>query len=231
MKLINDNSLRSKHTIIIFGIIALIDFTSIALNLYQNSVLKGYELGEYSDEHIELLDYVVSVLGIIQLLVFVITIVLFIKWFRRAYGNLIRLGVNMDYNENSAVWGYFIPFVNWVRPVKTMKEIYLKTQHLIKDYNSNIIVDQNTGFIALWWIAYLINGFVANFATKKMNRADTIEAFIDANNMYIFSDLFDIVAVGLAIYVVQKISKFELALMETDTSMSLIDQIGITPET
>lgn len=230
MELIKDNSLRSKYTIIIFGIIGFIDITSIALNLYQSEVLKGYEINEYGDEHIELLDYAVSILGIIQLLAFITAIVLFIKWFRRAYGNLIGLGVNMECTENNAVWGYFIPFVNWVKPVKTMKETYLKMQQLIKDYNSNIIIDQNTGFIVLWWVAYLINGFVANFATKKMNRADTIDAFIDANNVYVFSDLFDLLAVGLAIYLVQKISKLELTLIETDTSLSLIDQIGNTPE-
>ncbi|MDO5977611.1 DUF4328 domain-containing protein [Flavivirga spongiicola] len=231
MTLINDNSLRSKYTIIIFGIIAFIDITSIVLNLYQSEILKGYEINKYSDEDLELIDYAVMILGIIQFLTFITAIVLFIKWFRKAYGNLIRLGVNMDYTENSAVWGYFIPFVNWVKPVKTMKEIYLKTQQLIKDYNTNITVDQNTGFIVLWWVIYLINGFVANFATKQMNRADTIDAFIDANNAYIFSELIDLFAVGLAIHLVQKISKLELTLMETDTSMSLIDQIGNTSKT
>ncbi len=230
MKALKDNTLRSKHVILAFTLTALIDMVSVSLNLYQNSVLKGYEIGTYNSDRINLLDNITIALGIIQFIIFVTTIVLFIKWFRRAYGNLIRLNVSMAYSENSAIWGYFIPIINWVRPIKTMKEIFLKTQQTIKAYSSNIQMDQNTGFITLWWIIYLINGGVANVASKQMNRADTIDAFIEANNIYVFSDLLDLLAIGLAIYVVQRIAKLELILIKTDTSLSLIDQIGSNPE-
>ncbi len=230
MKVIKDNTLRSKHVILAFTLTALIDMVSVSLNLYQNSVLKGYEIGTYDSDRINLLDNMTIALGTIQFILFVTTIVLFIKWFRRAYGNLIRLNVSMAYSENSAVWGYFIPIINWVRPIKTMKEIFLKTQQTIKAYSSNIQMDQNTGFITLWWILYLVNGGIANVASKQMNRADTIDAFIEANNIYVISDLLDLLAIGLAIYVVQRIAKLELILIKTDTSLSLIDQIGSNPE-
>lgn len=225
-KLVKDNTLRSKHVLIAFAVLAGIDALSIGLSFYQNSVLKAYELGGYSDEYITNLDYVTMFLGILQFMCIVTIIILFIMWFRRAYGNLIRLEVNMDYTENGAVWGYFIPFVNWVRPIKTMREIYVKTQRAIKQYDSALVLDKNTTFIAIWWIIYIANGVVGNFASKAMNRATTIDEFVDANNIYIVSDLIDILSIALAVVVVQKISKLELSLKKVDTSLSLIDQIG-----
>lgn len=226
-QLVKDNTLRSKHTLILFAVLAGIDMLSIGLSFYQNSVLRGYEIGEYSDEFITNLDYATMFLAILQFICIITIIVLFIKWFRRAYGNLIRLEMAMDYTENWAVWGYFIPFVNWVRPVKTMKEIYIKTQKAIKAYDSALVLNRNTSFIVLWWVVYIANGVVGNFASKAMNRASTIDDFIDANHIYMVSDLVDILSVALAVIVIQKISKLELALKKVDKSVSLIDQIGI----
>ncbi|MCF7561492.1 DUF4328 domain-containing protein [Sabulilitoribacter multivorans] len=230
MDLIRDNSQRSKYVLVLLGILAFFDLLSVGFNYYQNMVLEGYEFGEYTDEYIENLDYLSIVISLTYFSSFIITIVLFIQWFRRAYGNLIRLDVNMEYTENGSVWGYFIPFINWVRPIKTMKEIYLKTQKVIKEYNSTLVFNKNTEFIVVWWVIYLINGFIANFASKQMNRATTIDEFISANNVYIFSDLVDVVSIGFAILVIQKVSKLELILRETDTSLSLINQIGVKAE-
>ncbi|MCL6294565.1 DUF4328 domain-containing protein [Jejuia spongiicola] len=225
-ELIKDNTLRSKYTLIAFAVLAGVDVLSVGLTFYQNSVFKSYEQNDYSEEFITNLDYATIFLGILQFICIITLIVLFIKWFRRAYGNLIRLEIRMDYTENGAVWGYFIPFINWVRPIKTMKEIYIKTQKAIKEYDSTLVLDQNLNFIAIWWIIYIANGVVGNFASKAMNRAITIDEFIDANNIYIISDLVDILSIALAVIVIQKITKFELSLKKVDKSLSLIDQIG-----
>ncbi len=134
----------------------------------------------------------------------------------------------MEYSENTAVWGYFIPFLNWVRPIRTVKEIYIKTQEAIKTYQESLLIDRNIGFILVWWIAYLINGVIGNVASKFIERADTIEKYVEANKIYIFSDIWDILSIALAILVIQKISKLESTLKNTDKSKSLIDQIGST---
>ncbi len=227
MEALRDNTDRSKHILIIFAILAFIDVSQIGFHLYQNNVLNGYENGEYSIELIESLDIVSVVIGLLQSVCIIFAIVFFIRWFRRAYGNLIRLGVSMEYNENIAVWGYFIPFINWVRPIKTMKEIYTKTQDTLKNYDTSLIVDNNTGFIVLWWVFYIGNGVVSNYAAKRLNRAETIEAFVEANNAYIISDLVDLASITLAIVVIQKIAKLELSLKNADKSLSVIDQIGM----
>lgn len=227
METILDNTKRSKDVLIAFAVLAAIDVLSIILGLYQNNALSDYDSGGgVTDEDIEMLDSLTMGLGIIQFICIIVVIVLFIKWFRRAYGNLIRLQVPMEYNESKAVWGYFIPFINWIRPIKTAKEIFIKTQEAIKTYEASLSIDRNTGFISIWWIVYIADGVIGNFASRSMQDATTIDRFIEANNVYIFSDVWDILSIGLAILVIQKISKLELILKNTDTSTSLIDQIG-----
>ncbi|GGD07050.1 DUF4328 domain-containing protein [Hyunsoonleella pacifica] len=227
---IKDNTLRGKQLLIMFAILAVINIISGVFNFYQNNVLTKYIDGEYDDDFIELLDSVSMIVGFMYLICFILTIIFFIRWFRRAYGNLIRLNINMEYEESGAVWGYFIPFVNWVRPIKTMKEIYLKLQDTLKNYDTNFIVNTDTSFIVAWWIVYLLNGLVGNYASRVMNRATDVEGFIEANNIYILSDFIDIISISLAVILVMKISKLELTLKNSDTSLSVIDQIGIKYE-
>lgn len=221
---IKDNSTRSQNAIYALMAVGIVDIISIGLGFYENKVYKGYEYGEYSDEFLENLDIVILSLSLVTIAVFITTAVLFIKWFRRAYSNLIALNTSMEYTENGAVWGYFIPFVNWVRPIKTGKEIYLKTQKIV---NGSDHIDSDTSFISIWWIVYLLNGFFANFVSRIYTNAGTIDEIISANNLYIYSDMFDLVAVGLAIIFVRKVAKVELELKENDNSKSLIDQIGL----
>ncbi|WP_452221128.1 DUF4328 domain-containing protein [Lacinutrix salivirga] len=226
MNTVKDNTQRAKNVIIAFAALALIDILSILLGLYQNKVLEGYNIGNYTEQDIDQLDTYVAYLAIIQTATIIVLIVIFIMWFRRAYENLIALDVKMNLSGNGAVWGFFIPFLNWVRPIQTVKEIFIKTQNTLKNYNESTIVNTNTSFIVAWWIVYLINGAISNVASRSIEKADTIEKYIDANYIYIFSDSWDLLAIGLAIIVVNTISKLEVKLKNTDTSTSLIDQIG-----
>ncbi|GAL72939.1 hypothetical protein [Jejuia pallidilutea] len=75
MSELRDNLVRSKHILIIFTVLALIDISQIGFHLYQNNVLEGYENGAYTLELIELLDTVSVALGLLQTLCIVATVV------------------------------------------------------------------------------------------------------------------------------------------------------------
>ena len=222
--MIKDNSKRSQNVIYAFIASGIISVILICSALYENKVYKGYENGEYSDEFLDNLDVFIIALSFITIVIFIITIVLFIKWFRRAYGNLIALNIPMEYTESGVVWGYFIPFVHWVRPIKTAKEIYLKTQKVI---NGSSDINTDTSFISIWWIVYLLNSFFANIVSRIHLRSNTIDEFIFSNELFIYSYLFDLISIGLAIFFVRKITEIEQKLKENDSSKSLIDQIGL----
>lgn len=225
MDTIRNNSSRSKNALIGFMIMGIVLLFSSITTLYQNSVIKNHP---EDLEKLELTDYLSMVSGITQLVIFIVCIVLFLMWFRRAYGNLIRLNYNsLEYSETGSVWGYFIPFVNWIRPISTAKEIFINTQRAVKRHNDNYNMQQDTSFIIFWWVSYLINGVFSRYVTKKYDKAFDLESIAEANNLMIISDILTFIPLALVIYFIVKISKLETLLLETYSSRSIIDEIGI----
>ncbi|QHI36207.1 hypothetical protein IMCC3317_15660 [Kordia antarctica] len=203
-----------------------INVISILLLIYQNHVLQNYDNTAAELSKIELLDIIVPISGVFQVVIFIVAIIFFVRWFKKAYGNLIRRHQPMEYSENGSAWGFFIPIINLYRPITTAKEIYLKTQHAIKEYNSNFKVDTETSFIVVWWILYIVNNFFANYASKKIDAAYDIPTFVDANTYLIISEVISIVAILGVLYLIHKITKVETLLKETNESVSSIDEIG-----
>lgn len=224
-KIIRDNSKRSNNILIAFLVFSIIYVASISISLYQNSVLRDHP---NAIDKIEFTDLLVGLVGIAQTIIFIVCIVLFLRWIRRAYGNLIRLNYYpLDYSETGSVWGYFIPFVNWVRPISTTKEIFINTQRAIKKHNSNYQMQQDSSFIIFWWVAYLINGAIGRYASKQYNKAFDIESYIEANNIMVVSDVISFIPLALVIYLIVKLSKLETLLLETYLSNKEINTIGI----
>lgn len=227
---IRDNSERSKDITMIFITTICVNAISILLLIYQTYKLKNFSNTQEEIATIELLDIIVPVSGVIQLVLFIVAIVFFVRWFKRAYGNLIRKHLPMEYSENGVAWGFFIPIVSLYRPITTAKEIYLKTQYAIREYNSNFKVDTDTSFIAGWWILYIVNNVFASYASRKLDDAFNIPTFVDANSYLIISEIISIISLLGVLYVIHKITKVETLLKDTNESVSSIDEIGTSIE-
>ncbi len=98
-------------------------------------MLKKIQAGIYvSDQDVYINDLSLSLVIIFQFLLRIASIIVFLSWFRRAYGNLHRLGIKyLLQKELMAVWVWFIPIVWFYRPVQIMNEIWTETQKRIKD--------------------------------------------------------------------------------------------------
>lgn len=51
-----------------------------------------------------------SIIGIAYLVMYVVSAVFFLRWFRRVYSNLAPLGAHMSYTPGWAVGSWFVPF-------------------------------------------------------------------------------------------------------------------------
>jgi hypothetical protein len=128
-----DNSKRAKNLMIVFWV--LIGLTVIGLFTGYNElqILKNAQIGEYiSEQEANTSDLIQGIIGLLQLGIYIASVVLFLNWFRRAYGNLHRLGIKyLKQKESMAVWSWFIPFINLFRPVQIMNEIWTGLKRLI----------------------------------------------------------------------------------------------------
>lgn len=211
---IKDNSGRARAVILVFwGICFISVLAALSGYLEYELLTRANETGEYTEQEVTINDLRQGIIGLIQSGLTIAAIVLFLNWFRRAYSNLHRVGIqHIEYQDSMALWSFAIPIVNLFRPYKIAKEIAIETRKMISDLNIHYKVSDNDTIIAIWWGLFIIAGIIGRIALKTMFKDDTIEQVITSTQVFIFSDIFDVLAAFATLMMIKHISKSESAL-------------------
>ena len=125
------------------------------------SVLKLI-LGE---SNFELTNYITigeGILSFVQLILYLVTAIFFIMWFRRAYNNLFICGVqSLPYREGWAAGGWFVPIISLYYPYKIMLNIWFGTQSATRKTGERYEFEENAN-IGWWWAFWMIGSIVSN---------------------------------------------------------------------
>ncbi|MCR9173956.1 MAG: DUF4328 domain-containing protein [bacterium] len=99
---------------------------------------------------------------LLQLILFVLCAIFLLRWMYRAYQNLGQFE-RLQYSENMAVVGWFLPVFSWFGPfmiysaiVRGFEEVLIKQQYIRK--NSRRISLKNW-----WWITWVAGGLILVF--------------------------------------------------------------------
>lgn len=209
-----DNSRRVKQLMVVFWILVGMTVIGVLSDYMELELLKAIQSGIALDqEEISANDLRQGVIAILQTGLYIASIIVFLQWFRRAYGNLHRLGINyLRHKESMAIWAWMIPIICVFRPVQIMNEIWKETQKGIKKYDSTFSIKNGELIIGLWWTLVIITNFIGRYLLKTAFKQDTIEQLIESSQASIVSDVLQIVEALLIITIVSKISKFETRL-------------------
>ena len=206
-----DNSKRAKNLIIIFWVLTGLTLIGIISGYFELQLLKNAQIGIYASEsEANASDLRQGIIGIAQTGIYIASIVLFLNWFRRAYGNLHRFGINyLKHKESMAVWAWFIPIIFLFRPVQIMNEIWNETQEKIKKFDS---IYNGGLIIGLWWTLFIISNFIGRYVMKTAFKDETIEQLIEGSQAMLISDVLQIPEALLVILIVFQLSKMETKL-------------------
>lgn len=214
MNVLKDNAKRSKKLIEILKVSLWVNIVMLPLYIWQYFIYSKYNFDPlldswelYPEGYDEpVFDIVLGITAIIYTVVFIICMVRFIKWFRRAYFNIEAAGLNIDNSESAAAWSWFIPIYNLFAPYQIMKEVWVKTQ---KTYTENIKPVNN--LIGMWWgtwvITSIIEGQIDGIGPSLL--VGDLEAVAI---MSIISSALLVWSNYLVIEVVEKVSVFEKAM-------------------
>lgn len=120
----------------------------------------------------------------------------FLFWFRRAYGNTHALGLRGGYAPGWAVGGWFVPFLNLVRPAQIAFQMWGMAGK--ERVGSNSIV-------GLWWAAFLIGNFVDNIGTRMVDGSS--DSMMQTGlKILIGGDGINVVGAALAIVIVRRLT-------------------------
>lgn len=137
-------------------------------------------------------------------------------WLRRAYYNLHQLpDIRPDYSDGWAAGAWFVPFLNFVRPFTTMREVWQDTQRVAWGR----IVEPST-ILGWWWTAYIVKIIVGRI-TDKMGRSsddimqdDLLAMLFDAGAQFVFA--------AFTWYIIGRASSFEEEL----AARQQVNQLG-----
>ena len=221
MILLSDNTQRAKNSLIAFYVLGLSQIALLFSTFLQYSLLKKIESGNYSQAEAEANDLRHQVITYSNVFLYIICIVLFIMWFRRAYYNLsISSRAHTEFGEGWAAGAWFVPFINLVRPYTIMKEIWVKTQ----DATDNLITYKKPTILGWWWALWIINNIGTNITTRLFN-SSSIDNLLIATQLSFVANLIEIAALILLIIIIKNVNVFEQNLQH-----SLLNEIETESE-
>jgi hypothetical protein len=157
-----------------------------------------------------------SFIGIVAILAYVSTVVVFSMWVYRASSNVHALGSpGLRFTPGWAVGWYFVPIANLWKPYQAMKEIWRASKN-----PSNWQAETTSKGLGWWWFWWIITGIAGNISWRLTLRGDSLDAMISAGLFNIVALALELVCVFLAVRVVKTIGGYQA--MAADRSLSAV---------
>lgn len=165
-----DNSSRAKVAVFFFyciiPVIAVMTLMEIGLIF-----LVGNEQTVFED--ITLFDLGLMLLALpamFQILLILLIAIFFLRWFGKAYENVKAFGgPDLSYSVGSAIWSWFVPFLNLFRPYQIAKEIwersYTALHGPVASRPADASDDDKTP-VTIWWSLLVASGVFSQISSR-----------------------------------------------------------------
>ena len=169
-----------------------------AFKLYQSDVVTQNDL--------DTTDFRDSLIAGLTLLATLVTIVFFIRWFRRAYLNLPALGAaSLRFKSWWTIGGWFIPIANLFRPKEMANDIWRASEpHAPRDQG---LIWHGTDVPTLflwWWLFFIVGNWLDNIGLRVDLSADDLDGYRRAAGVSMAADVIDAAGAVLAVFVVRR---------------------------
>jgi heme/copper-type cytochrome/quinol oxidase subunit 2 len=215
----NATQWMARLLIILLWTLALLGPVALMLGYFERSLLYAIkELSFVSEEEMhaaaQTSDRNVMIIGILQLIVGIASIIVWFVWVFRSNKLARALGATaMKYSPGWSVGWFFVPIMNLFKPYFAMKEIYLATMDPKSFDTEQEVEDQpkSLNIMKLWWLVYLVDSWLGRIAFRLTMRAETIDQLITANGLMLASDAATIVASLTTIWLVREFAEKQQA--------------------
>ena len=167
-------------------------------------------------------------LALLEIVVYIATVVFFLMWLYRSRENLAAFGVrknSLEYSSGWAVGSFFVPFVNLVIPYRAIKELWRKS---VPNSDSMFSELSPPGFFPLWWAFWLLSNF-AERIYFRMSWRENVSSDITAA-VGVLAGLLSITAALLAVMIVREIERQQIESSRLLASTSSLPHPPAPPE-
>jgi hypothetical protein len=209
------NQHRAQNLIIILWIMLVLEVVALISGYLQydllSSVSNGYDIF-YDAANVN--DLREMIVGIVYTAAYLVSVVLFILWFRGAYYNLHTKLDYLSYSEGWAAGAWFVPIINLYKPYKIMKELYEETKIQLGRNRIAHDGELNLNLPGIWWTLWILNNFVAQIAMRISLNAETIDELLKMTIAGMVSSLIGIPLTLITIKLVNDYAKVEPLLLK-----------------
>jgi len=230
LKPLRPNQERFKYAQILIYMMLILELVLIFSELLQYLLLQEVFEGSFvSDERLEQNDLRQLIVVVLYVVIYVISGITFIQWFRRAYYNLSQ-NIKTEYTNGWAAGGWFVPIISLFYPYKIMKELYEKTNAIIKSSTSSNIDNVSIKTIGIWWAFWILTN-VTGRIISKLPEAETVEILINHTLISIANDFLGVVLAFLVLKVMGDYNDLEKKyhkVVKQQNNLSTTDTIFIS---
>lgn len=146
---------------------------------------------------------VIFLLAIINIILYLTTVVFFCVWLYRSYDNLRAFGNRpLGHSPGWAVGSFFVPIVNLFVPYRAVKELW---QRSVPESESFLSEPDVPAWLSIWWLFWLLASFAGNISIRaSFNQNVSLET---STIISIVAAALSIIAAVLAYLVVDEIDK------------------------
>lgn len=200
---------RANVAISVLVLIVATDLAAVVVDFQSISVAERLVDGERVaiGEARDIDDRLVTV-GLIQFAGLVLAAITFLIWWSRAYKNAIAMGIpHPRYTTGWAVGWWFVPFANLVIPKNVANDIYRGSDPDMPYRDPGWRQRPVSPLLHWWWGLWILSTIVDRIAAPDDLNPNTAEDFLTLMRVSLVADLVEIIAAGLAIGVVLKITR------------------------
>lgn len=189
-----DQTGRVQLLLSLLAVGAIVGLVSMGSTWLQIDLLERAQQGSVTIAEAEANDTRQALIGILDIVVHVITIVFFAMFLVRANKNARALtGASLEVTPAGMVWWFCIPFANLFKPYVAVREVWEHSKGAVP------------GLFGLWWAAWILSGVLGQLAFRMSDPGDSIRELITTSQVVLVSELAGVAVAVLAVWMVRSL--------------------------
>jgi len=223
------NRRRAQIAVIALGVCALISVMTIVNSVTAIELFQRLDRGDFTMAEVTALDERLRTLALFEVGAYLVSAIVFLFWIYRAYQNHEQLARHgSEYSPNWAVGGFFVPFLNWVRPYQVVREMWDETQ--LGDAVDPLATTPSHAMVIVWWLSFLAMNLISRVFSGAAGAADSAAELASVTRIDILVQAVTIVSAVLAIRIIQRIDIHqEMRLRQVQPADTQTDRSGWSP--
>ncbi|AWW30593.1 DUF4328 domain-containing protein [Echinicola strongylocentroti] len=219
MEALRPNQKRAKLAQLFIYIIIVFHAVSIISGYMQYELLSNAAESGITDQEAELNDLRETVIAVLIVVTYVVSVIVFLNWFRRAYFNLhLLMSERLEFSEGWAVGAWFVPLINLYRPYRIMMELFDETESYLRRKKVKFDAPYQEGLVISWWITWILGGLIGRISWRVYANADTIDEFVEMTIIDMITSGIIMVSGLLVTKLIKDYSQLEQVLAEHNNS-------------